>query len=286
MSIIHLAAPPFPYFIECGYERYRPGDQHPNRRHIGLFDLLFVQTGCLHIGEDGTEWELGPGQSLILLPDRHHYAVKPCAEETRFYWVHFLTVCEWQQAEEDSPVPEPDAHLRRYRVYPYTIELPKHSLMPEPASAYDLLLRLIELTAAGRSSAAWERQRVFESLMALLDRKQQVHARSRAALLAERTEAYIRGRYAEPITAASLTEALHFHYNYIARCMKQVYGMSPLDYVLHCRLEQAKTLLLKTDRPIGDIAGEVGFENAPYFTRRFSEKNGLSPLRYRKLYTD
>ncbi|GIP48436.1 hypothetical protein J53TS2_20270 [Paenibacillus sp. J53TS2] len=61
--------------------------------------------------------------------------------------------------------------------------------------------------------------------------------------------------------------------------------MTPNDYLLHYRLEQAKLLLLKTEWPIADIAAYVGFNSTPYFSNRFALKNGCSPRAFRKQYT-
>lgn len=97
-SYIHLAAPPFPYFLECDRTVYQPGDQHPNRNRMGKFDLIIVEQGTLFIGEDEKEWEVAAGHTLLLLPDRYHYAVKPCEEITTFVWIHFHTVGEWIEA--------------------------------------------------------------------------------------------------------------------------------------------------------------------------------------------
>jgi hypothetical protein len=40
---------------------------------------------------------------------------------------------------------------------------------------------------------------------------------------------------------------------------------SPMEYVLQVRLNKAKELLLETNRPVGEIARSVGFEDIRYF---------------------
>ncbi|MFD2332848.1 hypothetical protein ACFSR7_26625 [Cohnella sp. GCM10020058] len=37
----------------AGLSDFRNGDRHPNRRNLGLYDLLFVERGTLYIGENG-----------------------------------------------------------------------------------------------------------------------------------------------------------------------------------------------------------------------------------------
>ncbi|MOA56370.1 Arabinose operon regulatory protein [compost metagenome] len=61
--------------------------------------------------------------------------------------------------------------------------------------------------------------------------------------------------------------------------------MTPVEYVMKYRLEQAKLLLLKTEWPIAEVAHQVGFENVPYFSNCFTSQIGLSPSKYRKQYT-
>lgn len=55
----------------------------------------------------------------------------------------------------------------------------------------------------------------------MMDLAQQDAAGSHAAEIAEQTESYIRNHYAEALTNGSLADVLHFHYNYLARCMKR-----------------------------------------------------------------
>lgn len=284
-SYIHLAAPPFPYFLECGHTVYEPGDQHPNRKSMGKFDLIIVEQGCLFLGEDHKQWEVPSGHTLLLLPDRYHYSVKPCEERTSFVWIHFHTVGEWLEAEGEPVYAGRDAHFRQFLTYPYTIRVPQFGPLPGPFERNGQAAQLLQLSQDRRSSAVWQQQRIFEEMLRMMDLAQQDAAGSHAVEIAEQTEAYIRNHYTEALTNTVLAEALHFHYNYLTRCMKRVYGLTPMEYLTDYRLEQAKLLLLKTEIPIAAIADRTGFESTAYFSRRFAHKVGISPLRYRKRYS-
>lgn len=284
-SYIHLAAPPFPYFLECGHTIYLPGDQHPNRSRMGKFDLIIVEQGCLFIGEENKEWAVTSGHTLLLLPDRYHYSVKPCEELTSFTWVHFHTVGEWIEAEGEPVYTEREKHFRQFLTHPYTIRVPQFGPLPDPFARSGQAEQLLQLSQGRRSSSVWQQQRIFEEMLRMMDLAQQDTAGSQAAEIAEQTEAYLRNHFTEDLTNASLADALHFHYNYLARCMKRVYGLTPMEYLTDYRLEQAKLLLLKTEIPISGIAERTGFESTAYFSRRFSRKVGISPLRFRKRYS-
>ncbi|MEK3714615.1 helix-turn-helix transcriptional regulator [Paenibacillus sp. FSL R7-0333] len=284
-SYIHLAAPPFPYFLECGRTVYLPGDQHPNRSRMGKFDLIIVEQGFLHIGEEHTEWAVGAGHTLLLLPDRYHYSVQPCDAETIFTWVHFHTVGEWTESAGEPVYADRETHFRQFLTHPYTIRIPQFGPLPAPFARSGQAGQLLQLNHSRRSSAVWQQQRIFEEMLRTMDLARQDTAGSQADEIAEQTEAYLRNHYAEEVTNASLADALHFHYNYLARCMKRVYGLTPMEYLTDYRLEQAKLLLLKTEIPIAAIAERTGFESTAYFSRRFSRKVGISPLRFRKRYS-
>ena len=46
-SVLSFPSLPLPYFLESGKTHYMPGESHPNRRNLGVFDLILVQRGCL-----------------------------------------------------------------------------------------------------------------------------------------------------------------------------------------------------------------------------------------------
>ncbi|GGF71845.1 hypothetical protein GCM10010912_16240 [Paenibacillus albidus] len=284
-GFIHLAAPPFPYFLECSRTLYEPGDSHPSRNSIGLFDLIIVEQGCLFLGEGSRQWDVPAGHTLLLLPDRYHYAVKPCEEVTSFIWIHFHTVGSWTLAEGDPVYMNREAHFRDFLIHPYTIRIPQFGPLPAPFERSGQAELLLQLSAGRRSSAVWQQQRIFEEMLRMMDLAQHDSTGSQAMDIAEKTEAYLRNHYAEPLTNASLADALHFHYNYLARCMKRVYGLTPMEYLTDYRLEQAKLLLLKTEIPISAVAERTGFESTAYFSRRFARRIGTSPLRFRKQYS-
>ena len=68
----------------------------------------------------------------------------------------------------------------------------------------------------------------------------------------------------------------------LSRNFHAAVGQSPIEYLLNMRLQRAETLLLASPAPIAQIAFEVGFGDANYFTRQFRRQRGLSPREFRK----
>lgn len=70
--------------------------------------------------------------------------------------------------------------------------------------------------------------------------------------------------------------------SYLSGIFKEVMKMSPQEYLLHYRVEQAEILLKETDRKIGDIAELVGYADAMTFSKMFKKYKGMSPQQYRE----
>lgn len=276
--MVSLQTPPLPYYWEAGRSDFRTGDRHPNRKHFRLFDLLIVVNGVLHIGENGIEWSLRAGDALLLLPEGEHYSVKPCTQETSFYWVHF----EHELWRQDPLIAQPEATVPSSPFdNPKLIGIPKHSALPNPQIAFDLMRQLLELPIG---EAFWEKQHLLFQLLALLENGRSGMTSTPATRLAEKAAAYLQRNYQEEVTNETLALALHFHPNYIVRCMKMKYGVTPIHYLLQFRMERAKQLLISTEWSIDRIAEEVGFRYSPYFSTCFKRSVGMTPLHFRKKY--
>lgn len=92
---------------------------------------------------------------------------------------------------------------------------------------------------------------------------------------------YITTHYNEPITVSLLASRAGFTRDYFGKEFLRIYGFSPLQYLTRVRIKAAKNLLTATDKPVAEIAREVGFSTVHYFSRVFSRETGLPPLRYR-----
>ena len=88
-------------------------------------------------------------------------------------------------------------------------------------------------------------------------------------------------RYAEPLDVPTLAAIAHLSASQFGRVFKDVYGETPHRYLQRRRVERAMTLLRQTDRPVTDIAWDVGFASLGTFSRTFAVIVGCSPSEFR-----
>jgi len=92
-------------------------------------------------------------------------------------------------------------------------------------------------------------------------------------------------RYAEPLDVPTLAAIAHLSVSQFGRVFKEVYGETPHRYLQRRRVERAMTLLRQTDRPVTDVAWDVGFASLGTFSRTFSNVVGCSPTEFRARHT-
>jgi AraC family transcriptional regulator, arabinose operon regulatory protein len=86
----------------------------------------------------------------------------------------------------------------------------------------------------------------------------------------------------KPWGVASLAQQAFLCRSRFTALYKQQFGMSPVEDIIHLRLERACWLLSGTRLSVKEIAAESGFEDACYFSRLFAKRMGLTPGRYRE----
>ena len=96
-----------------------------------------------------------------------------------------------------------------------------------------------------------------------------------------RTLAYIQAHLAENVSLATLAAVAQMSPTHFAHLFKDATGRAPHQYVLWCRMEQAKHLLAETDLPITEIGHHVGCTDHSHFTALFRKHITMTPKAYR-----
>ena len=79
-----------------------------------------------------------------------------------------------------------------------------------------------------------------------------------------------------------LQEAVGIGQKLLYRKIKQVTGMTPVEYIRHIRLEKAARLLKEGRFSVSEVMYMVGFTKSGYFSKCFQEAYGMTPSAYIK----
>ena len=96
------------------------------------------------------------------------------------------------------------------------------------------------------------------------------------------SEKYIREHLAEELSLNVLAGQCNLSPGYFHRLFTQYFGKTPNRYILDCRIAAAKTGLLTGNYSIAQLAADCGFSSQSYFTYKFREATGKTPMEYRK----
>lgn len=86
------------------------------------------------------------------------------------------------------------------------------------------------------------------------------------------------------LSVARLCELGDFSEKLLYRKLKQLTGLSTVEYIRSVRLKKAAILLQNGNFTVSEAMYSVGFSNASYFTRSFSAQYGKTPSEYLKQY--
>ncbi|MCR8744841.1 PocR ligand-binding domain-containing protein [Romboutsia lituseburensis] len=94
---------------------------------------------------------------------------------------------------------------------------------------------------------------------------------------------YIDDNIQENITLDKISFVCNLSQCYFSKLFKKETGLNFVAYLNEKKVAKAKQILVNTDRPINNIAIDLGFEDCGYFIRIFKKTEGMTPKKYRDL---
>jgi AraC-like DNA-binding protein len=85
--------------------------------------------------------------------------------------------------------------------------------------------------------------------------------------------------FAQPLKVNELAKEARMSPSSFYNHFKEVTGMSPIQFQKQLRLQEARRLLLTENLEAAEAAFQVGYESPSHFSREYSRKFGLSPMK-------
>jgi transcriptional regulator GlxA family with amidase domain len=152
-------------------------------------------------------------------------------------------------------------------------------------AVYTLVVRLV--AEVGGEELAQQTSR-----MMLLDMERQSQAPyvSQALLekprhsLAEKITRFLEKELHNQISVSRLAAHCGTSERSLLRHFRSHYGVSPLGYIQHLRVERAKALLEATQLSFDEVVGRCGYSDVPSFRKLFKRETSLTPADYRERF--
>ncbi|WP_113671410.1 AraC family transcriptional regulator [Vallitalea guaymasensis] len=94
---------------------------------------------------------------------------------------------------------------------------------------------------------------------------------------------FINNNYDRTLTLEEIAGKVYLNPIYFLRLFKKNFNITPQQYIMKKRLDEACSLLRETELTINDIANKLGFCNQFYFSKIFKRNFNKTPSQYRKL---
>ena len=239
---MYLSFDSLPQFICFSPRKFYAGEHHMDRR-INESVLLLIKSGTLNFEEDGVPISLSAGEYYIQRPSLRQTG-KAVSLSPSYYYIHFFG------SFGDSGLP-----LRG------TFDM-------------EIIQKYIdELITIGHDAPKMELHKNLYCILSDLSKPEK-------DTTAHDIKKYILRNYNKAITLDQICEALNFSKNHLIRVFKKQYGKTPYQFLIEYQLEQARQLLLTTNRSCEQIAYSVGFEDYSVFYRAFKKRFNVAPTHY------
>ncbi|MEF3303578.1 AraC family transcriptional regulator [Paenibacillus sp. GYB003] len=252
-------------------ELWRIEDEFTNvpHSHEERVQLTVPIRGTCHFTQERRKYRLDEGRALVQHPrEEHHFRI---GDKSGVIIIQLQTsrMAGGLSADDFAPMPHINARELGARFREWAGEL----LLRDPADP--LAQQETESRVASYMS------RVLTG--AAPPGGDALPARSKDDPHVARAIEYIRARFRSALTVDELASvALQSRYHFI-RSFKAATGLSPYQYVLRLRIEEAKRLLRTTRMSVTDISLHLGFASTSQLHRAFRSIVGVSPERFRAL---
>lgn len=257
------------------------GQQPHSKRILKSAVLLLGYSGECPISQDGRENILKKGTFQILFPDNLHYGTAPMSENQSHFWCHFLLPDGFFVTDSEDIYETAGSNL---------CILPEFSQITDTEKYFVLFSHMIDeaqrINKKTGFASAINDSYIKILLCSLAQNAFEVSQQhtNEEHILATKIKEWLRIHATEGISVNDAATALQYNPNYLTQILKAKTGMTMIEYLNNIRLNEAKNLLLNSNKTISEIAYTVGFSDAKYFMKFFKKKENITPTQYRNTH--
>ncbi len=247
-----------PQNITCGYfdcSEFGTLDVSPKRK-VTKFEIEFYLEDGKTTTTDDCTYEIKKDYIQIAKPGQVRHSQLP------FRTAYIKFDADGELAEKLRSIPEYFCNSHPQRIYNKLDEI---ILLNEGDNQYLLYSRLLSLLNLVFYDAEIPESRNGKNYETIVQAKR-----------------YIESHSDSQIKLKDIADSVHLSEIYFHNIFKESVGVSPHQYLINCRIENAKKLLWNTDISICEVAEKSGFGCQQYLNKVFKKETGTTPAAYRK----
>ncbi|MEK3738494.1 MULTISPECIES: helix-turn-helix transcriptional regulator [Paenibacillus] len=259
-------------------------------RVMGNYELIIGVNETVYLSEENKQFEVGPDEALLLMPNRTHVGYRESRPGVKFYWFHFELTNEGLLLSEEEMKPEAEKIFSRtQRLWSvHDLYLPQIIKIEHSDRIHILANQILHVANSGYLTYSSVNYLLTSLLIELSEHALQPFAskliRAQQDVTFVKITEWTRIHASEPLTVAIIADKFNYNKDYLARLFKQHTSMGPLEYIHSVRVTKAKELLTRTALSVREIATETGFTDDKYFMRLFRKYENMTPTQYRNAY--
>ena len=255
------------YITDIGY--YPKARYHYRERAHGSEQdiLIYCQEGKGSAVINGEEYQLNPGEFMVIPKGTsHNYAADETTPWT-IYWIHFkgnvvtglINNFILKNGNYKSFVDHNDSRIHLFEDLYLNLEMGYSN----ENLCYVNLCLLHFLSSF-----------LFRENYSFADKKQSID-------IVNISIGFMQKNIDKMLTLKEMAIGVNLSGSHFSFVFRKKTGFSPIEYFNHLKVQKASQFLLFTDLRVKEIADKLGIEDPYYFTRMFTKLMGMSPATYR-----
>jgi len=261
------------------------------KRNIDSFEIIIGVNKTLYIQQDEIQYEVKPGNVLLLLPGHTHQGFRESEESLSFYWFHFhlpesSKLIDASRMDEDVSVfrKDPDSRQNITDIY-----IPLFSA-PSCIERVNILFQQLMHVVNSNYYTNYSGYYLLTSLLIELSEQTITNFymprnKSDRGLNLEKIMEWTRIHAMEDISVALISKKFNYNKDYLSRFFKQRTGMNLQEYIHLQKISKAKDLLSRSMQSIKEVSTAIGIHDEKYFMKLFKKYQNMTPTEFRQAFT-
>lgn len=253
---------------------YQIGRSNTNMHWHDCIEMVYVEKGNMKIFFDNKWHEISGGELFFVPPQRLHYMICDNVETTKMViGVSTDAICDTDAPEEKTLLPFETAQIN------------DHCFIKDNGEIASIInkLKLNEDSYVGKLLIYAEILRIYAYVYREWTQRGLSFVEPTKDKNIYEIVHFLKRNFAVAPGAEQMAKRLGISYSYMCRILSDNLGTGYCSLLNSVRIENAKKLLLSTDKNITEIGFDCGFGDSSYFIKMFKKTVGVTPKQYRAL---